>query len=175
VQKIAAAHQTDFQIGQLARIRGNSARVRQFGQDLMNYHRTALDRLDESGNLSYPVEIAPEDRLLEQELSSLEGRAFDRKFADAMVEHHEELAGLVQGEAGGASAATRSERPAGTAGTAGTSTDAARSTGERMGAVGTSGAQGGSRASSASDAREVQQLLAQAKRLQRSLGGGSTR
>jgi len=179
-QQAAVANQTDFQIGQLAKIRGHSEQVRQFGQTIMDDHRTALSHFEEAGGVSWPLEIDAKHRQLEQELSELNGRAFDKRFVDAMVEDHEAMASLLREQAGaGETPAGRMARDtdhtAATSGAAasgdasvGTSGAASRSTGERMGAVGTSGGRSGNWA--ARELRTVERHLAEAKRLQRSLG-----
>ena len=61
--------------------------------------------------------------------------------------------------------------------TVGTAGSAPRSTGERMGAVGTSGARTGTASGNwaARELRTVERHLAQAKHLQRSLGGGGSK
>jgi predicted outer membrane protein len=151
-QPIATAHQVDFQIGQLATVRGQSPQVRQFGQALMDDHGEALERLASESRVTWPIEIDAKHRQLEQELSTLDGRAFDRRFVDAMVEDHEALATLLRGQAGATPATAR----------ASSSTD---------GAVGTSGTSGGSRSAASPTLRAVEKHLAEARRLQRTLGG----
>jgi predicted outer membrane protein len=152
-QRIASAHQTDFQLGQLATIRGGSARVRQFGQSLMDDHGAALERLAKGAAVEWPAAIDSKHRQLEEELSALEGREFDRKFIDAMVEDHEAMASLLRGQGGTSAAAS----------------PAPRSTGEGT-AVGTSGAHAPAGTVS-SDLKAVERHLAEARRLQKSLGG----
>jgi predicted outer membrane protein len=173
-QQAAVANQTDFQLGQLARIHGKSARVRQFGQAMIDDHRSALDHLSGTGGVTWPVEIDAKHRQLEQELSTLEGRAFDKRFIDAMIEDHEAMASLLRQQAGTAptsgdtdhTASTSPERGA----TAGVGTSgSAKSTGERMGAVGTSGAAGASSSWAAKELRTVERHLTEAKRIQKAL------
>jgi putative membrane protein len=171
-QQAAVANQTDFQLGQLAKIHGHSERVRAFGQTMMDDHRAALDHLGGSGSVTWPLDIDAKHRQLEQELSTLEGRAFDRRFIDAMVEDHEAMAAMLRQQAGGSTAGdtdhTASTSPAsGTAAGVGT-TGTAKATGERMGAVGTSGA---SSSWASQELRAVERHLAEAKRIQKSLGG----
>jgi putative membrane protein len=172
-QQAAVANQTDFQLGQLARIHGQSARVRAFGQKMIDDHRAALDHLSGTGNVTWPVEIDAKHRQLEQELSTLSGREFDRRFIDAMIEDHESMAAMLRQQAGSAPTAgdtdhTASTSPArGTAAGVGTS-GTTKSTGERMGAVGTSGS---SSSWASQELRAVERHLAEAKRIQKSLGG----
>jgi putative membrane protein len=184
-QQAAVANQTDFQIGQLAKIRGHSAQVRQFGQTMMDDHRTALSHFEKAGGVAWPLEIDARHRQLEQELSELNGRAFDKRFVDAMVEDHQAMASLLRQQTGaGDTPAGRMARdtdhtaatgnPTGsTDASVGTTGAAPRSTGERMGAVGTSGGRTGTDSVNwaARELRTVERHLAQAKRLQRSLGG----
>lgn len=170
VGALAAAHQTDFQIGQLATIRGQSARVRAFGRALVDDHGAAIERLAKSDSVRWPIEIDARHRQLEQELSTLDGRAFDRKFVDAMVEDHQALASMLKNgseSSGMAQAGSGADRTVGTSGTASGSagTDASADTPR---ATGTSGKGTGASASPA--LRAVEKHLAEAKRLQRSLG-----
>ena len=170
-QQAAAANQMDFQLGQLARIHGHSARVRQFGQTMIDDHRAALDHVSASGGVTWPVEIDAKHRSLEQELSTLEGRAFDKRFIDAMVEDHEAMASLLRQHAGAAPTAGDTDHTASTSpergATAGVGTSgSAKSTGERVGAVGTSG---NSSSWAAQELRTVERHLAQAKRIQKTL------
>jgi putative membrane protein len=171
-QQAAVANQTDFQLGQLARIHGQSARVRAFGQKMIDDHRAALDHLGATGNVTWPVEIDAKHRQLEQELSTLSGREFDRRFIGAMVEDHEAMAAMLRQQAGSAPTAsdtdhTASTSPArGTAAGVGTS-GTTKSTGERMSAVGSSGS---SSSWASQELRSVERHLAEAKRIQKSLG-----
>jgi uncharacterized protein (DUF305 family) len=54
-------------------------------------------RLAQEGRVTWPLEIDPH-RQIEQELSTLDGRAFDRRFVEAMVEDHEALASLLRNQ-----------------------------------------------------------------------------
>ena len=171
-QQAAVANQTDFQLGQLARIHGHSARVRAFGQKMIDDHRAALDHLGATGSVTWPLEIDAKHRQLEQELSTLDGRSFDRRFIDAMVEDHEAMAAMLRQQAGAPTAGdtdhTASTSTAnGTAAGVATTGTTAKSTGERMGAVGTSGS---ASTWASQELRAVERHLAQAKRIQKSLG-----
>ena len=98
-QQAAVANQTDFQLRNSRTISRQSAQ-RQFGQAMIDDHRSALDHLSGTGGVTWPVEIDAKHRQLEQELSTLMGRAFDKRFIDAMIEDDVLMASLLRQQAG---------------------------------------------------------------------------
>jgi putative membrane protein len=82
----------EMQIGRLARKKGTSDEVKQFGQRLESDHAAGLQKaksLAESLGARPPAEPNAKQKVTYQKLSRLSGPQFDRQFAKRMVKDHE--------------------------------------------------------------------------------------
>jgi putative membrane protein len=92
----------EVQLGQLAERNGRSAAVKRFGQQMINDHgRTnqELMALAQQKQVTPPSGIGAEQQQIYDRLASLRGSAFDRAYAEAMVQDHREDLRAFQQEA----------------------------------------------------------------------------
>jgi putative membrane protein len=92
----------EVRLGQLAQTNGRSAAVRGFGQRMVDDHGRAnqeLAALAQRKQVTPPSGIGAEHQRVYDELAGLRGAAFDRTYARAMVEDHEEDLRAFQEEA----------------------------------------------------------------------------
>ena len=138
-EKAAIANMTEIKLGQLATQRAESADVKQFAQTLIDDHTKALAQLKDAAqkaNVTLPTDIDSKHQKKVDKLTEVSGAEFDRKYIDAMVDAHKDVAKMLKDESKKSSGAvgTSGGGPAATSGTPGTSgTDA-------KGTAGTSGA-----------------------------------
>jgi putative membrane protein len=169
IKKAAIANMAEIQLGQLAGTKAESPEVKQFAQTMVDEHTKALDELKQaagSSGATLPTELDKKHQKLQDKLSKLSGAEFDKKYMEAMVDAHKDVAKMLEkgvklgGENQSASTAT-----AGTSGTGSTPT-----------ATGTSGTTA-SASAGASDVSAwasktlpgVQSHLQQAQQIERSL------
>jgi putative membrane protein len=110
VQKAAIDNLAEIQLGRLATQRAENAAVKTFAEQMVDDHTKALDALTTAAGQSgtqVTRELDDKHRELHQRLSSLQGAEFDREYMKAMVEAHEEAAGMLE---------DRAERAPGSAG-----------------------------------------------------------
>jgi len=173
-EKAAIANMAEIKLGQLATQRAQSADVKQFGQMMVDEHTKALDQLKEAAqkaNITLPTEIDSKHQKKQDKLSEASGAEFDKKYMDAMVDAHKDVAKMLKDE---------SKKSGGAVGTSGTSTTATSSgttatTGTTAnGTAGTSGATVDTAAAPAAEwaaatLPSVEQHLDHAKQIQESL------
>jgi predicted outer membrane protein len=135
-EKAAIANMTEIKLGQLATQRAESADVKQFAQTLVDDHTKALEQLKEAAqkaNVTLPTDIDSKHQKKVDKLTETSGAEFDRKYIDAMVDAHKDVAKMLKDEskksASGA-VGTSGNSTSGTAGTSGT---------DAKGTAGTSG------------------------------------
>jgi putative membrane protein len=83
---------TEIQLGKLASERGSSEVVKAFGERMVVEHGAAGDQLKaaaQKDNITLPSNLAPKTQQTLSRLSKLSGSAFDRAYAEDMVEDHE--------------------------------------------------------------------------------------
>jgi putative membrane protein len=83
---------TEIQLGKLASERGSSEVVKAFGERMVVEHGAAGDQLKaaaQKDNITLPSNPAPKTQQTLSRLSKLSGSAFDRAYAEDMVEDHE--------------------------------------------------------------------------------------
>src|ERR1044071_8007653 len=83
----------EISVGQLAQDNGGSDDVKSFGKMLVDDHTASNSKatsLAQSNGVTPPTEPKPEDKKKHDELAKLSGGQFDREFAKAMTEGHEE-------------------------------------------------------------------------------------
>ncbi len=92
IVKAAQGNLLEIALGRLALARGASPAVREFGMRLVADHSQAygeLRQLAAKRGVHLPSEPSPSDKMMIQSMAGLVGRAFDRAFADHMVQDHE--------------------------------------------------------------------------------------
>jgi putative membrane protein len=87
--------QAEIQLAQLASERAMNPQVKEFAQTMVKDHQMAADALKQAATAAN-VQITPATELdndhkdLQEDLSKLTGRDFDKKYIDAMVDEHQE-------------------------------------------------------------------------------------
>ena len=83
----------EISVGQLAQEKGGSDEAKSFGKMLVDDHTASNSKataLASSKGVTPPTEPTPDDKNKHDELAKLSGGQFDREFAKAMTEGHEE-------------------------------------------------------------------------------------
>jgi putative membrane protein len=105
----------EVQLGNMARERGASADVKQFGETLVRDHTQANEQLKQIAMQHdlQPGEVTIDDehRELIDRLSRLQGAEFDREFIAAMVDGHEDAIDKLQGRVAGRCGQPAGEEP----------------------------------------------------------------
>jgi putative membrane protein len=92
----------EIQLGRLAGDRGSNEAVKAFGERMVVQHGAAGDQLKaavQNQNITLPTALSSHDQQLYDRLSKLSGSAFDRAYADAMVDDHQKDLNDFQNEA----------------------------------------------------------------------------
>jgi putative membrane protein len=92
----------EVQMGQLAQTNGRSAAVKRFGQQMVSEHGRAnqdMMALAQQKQITPPGGIGANHQQMYDELAKLRGAAFDRAYARAMVQDHQEDLQAYQEEA----------------------------------------------------------------------------
>ncbi|BAY32210.1 outer membrane protein [Nostoc carneum NIES-2107] len=92
----------EVQLGQLASQRGASNEVKQYGQRMVQDHTQAnsqLQQLAQQKGVTLPKSLNKEHQQVQQQLTKLSGRNFDRQYMSHMVQDHEKTVALFQQEA----------------------------------------------------------------------------
>ncbi len=93
---------SEVQMGQLAQRNGRSAAVKRFGQQMVSHHGRSnqeMMALAQRKEIAPPATIGAEQQRIYDDLAKLRGSAFDRAYARAMVQDHQEDLRLYQTEA----------------------------------------------------------------------------
>jgi len=101
----------EIQIGQLAQKNGSTAEVRDFGAQLVKDHSANNNdamAVAKAHNITAPNAPSSDDQKLYQDLSGLTGAAFDKSFADHMVDGHKKAIQLFSDESGSATGDVKS-------------------------------------------------------------------
>jgi putative membrane protein len=85
----------EIQLAQLASERATNPQVKQFAQMMVKDHQAAADDLKQAASaanvqINPAMELDNDHKDLQEDLSKLSGRDFDRKYIDAMVDEHQE-------------------------------------------------------------------------------------
>jgi putative membrane protein len=102
VTKAAQGGMAEVELGRLATERAANAKVKQFGQQMVDDHTKANDELKSiaSGKgVTLPSMLDSKDQATKNKLSSLQGAAFDRAYMEDMVSDHEKDIAEFQREA----------------------------------------------------------------------------
>jgi putative membrane protein len=92
----------EIQLGRLAGDQGSNEMVKAFGERMVVQHGTAADQLKAAAlkeNITLPTAMNSRDQQAYDRLSKLSGSAFDRAYAQDMVEDHEKDLADFQNEA----------------------------------------------------------------------------
>lgn len=91
VAKAAQGGLAEVQLGRLAEQRAASPQVKAFAQRMVSDHAKAdqdLTRIAQSQGLTVPTELDSKDQATEQQLSGLNGKAFDTAYMRDMLQDH---------------------------------------------------------------------------------------
>jgi putative membrane protein len=91
MKKAMQGDMAEMKMGQLAQQNGQSAKVKEFGKTLVQDHSANLDKaksVAQSMNVQPPSAPSAKQKAVYDKLSKLNGAAFDKKFAQAMVSDH---------------------------------------------------------------------------------------
>jgi putative membrane protein len=83
----------EVQLGELAQRNGRSAAVKRFGQQMVRDHGRSnqeMMALAQQKQITPPTGIGAEHQQIYDNLANLRGSAFDRAYAEAMVQDHQE-------------------------------------------------------------------------------------
>ena len=83
----------EVQMGQLAQRNGSSAAVKRFGQQMVSHHGQSnqeMMALAQQKQVTPPASMGAEHQRIYDDLAKLRGSAFDRAYAQAMVQDHQE-------------------------------------------------------------------------------------
>lgn len=97
----ASGGMTEVQLGQMAKDKGSSQAVKDFGQKMVDDHGKANDELKQiaaSKNMTLPTSPNAKDQATITKLSSLSGAAFDRAYVKDMVMDHKKDIAAFQKE-----------------------------------------------------------------------------
>ncbi len=94
ISHVASVNEVEIQLGKLALSRGTAAEVRTFGQMMVDDHTSAAARLD---TVEKDLRLEPARQLdsrqadLRDKIAKQSGSDFDREYAKAMVDGHQDL------------------------------------------------------------------------------------
>jgi len=101
----------EIQIGQLAQKNGSTAEVRDFGAQLVKDHsanNSDAMAVAKAHNITAPNAPSSDDQKLYRDLSGMTGAAFDKSFAEHMVDGHQKAIQLFSDESGSATGDVKS-------------------------------------------------------------------
>jgi len=92
----------EVKLGHLASEKGQSSKVKNFGEQMVTDHSKAnaeLTSIVQKKGITVPTDLSSKDQALMTRLSSLSGDAFDKAYMSAMVNDHEKDIAEFQKEA----------------------------------------------------------------------------
>jgi len=102
VQQASSGGLAEVRAGQLATERAASAEVKQFGQQMVTDHTKAnqeLTALAQAKNLPVATELDQKHQVMAEQLTKLQGAAFDRAYLAGQVADHEQTVRLFTTQA----------------------------------------------------------------------------
>lgn len=87
------SNRAEIEMGELAAAKGNIEAVRAFGQMMVTEHTTAQNRLEtiaDSLDIAIPDTLKTEHQTMHEQLSALDGEAFDSAYIVSQVVAHEQ-------------------------------------------------------------------------------------
>jgi putative membrane protein len=103
INQMAIAGMAEVQLGKLATERGADSGVKSYGQMMVKDHSQAnaeLLKIASQMKVQPPTELDQKHRDTANRLSKLTGAEFDREYAAAMVQGHQEVAAMLRSRAG---------------------------------------------------------------------------
>src|ERR1041385_8239664 len=91
VKEAARGGQSEVELGELAKTKGTSQAVRDFGAKMVTDHQKANNELKDLASkkgAQGPAELARSERSSMDKLQKLNGTAFDKEYADMMLKDH---------------------------------------------------------------------------------------
>ncbi|MEG4810847.1 DUF4142 domain-containing protein [Microcoleus sp. F8-D3] len=91
----------EVQLGKLAVERGSSARVKEYGQEMVDEHTQAnqeLMQLAMQKGVELPTEMIGQNKAVTDRLSGLSGTSFDSAYKQAMIDSHNQAIALFQAQ-----------------------------------------------------------------------------
>src|SRR6202163_1329065 len=101
-KEAAQGGMAEVKLGQLAQEKGANDSVKSFGKRMVDDHSKAGDKLKEVASresITLPNDLSAKDQATYDRLAKLNGAAFDRAYAKAMVKDHETDVAAFQKEA----------------------------------------------------------------------------
>lgn len=95
----AGINLAEIEVGKLAQTKSTNANVKKYADMLVADHTKAYDELKkyaESQNISLPLAITEDGKKHVDDLNQKTGKDFDKKFAEMMVEGHEDAIGKME-------------------------------------------------------------------------------
>lgn len=92
----------EVKLGQLAKDKGSSDAVKQFGQRMVDDHSKAGDQLKSAASqsgITLPSDVGPKHQAMIDKMSKLSGAEFDRAYTQAMLKDHKQDVADFQKEA----------------------------------------------------------------------------
>ncbi|HEV7681521.1 MAG TPA: DUF4142 domain-containing protein [Pyrinomonadaceae bacterium] len=92
MMEAATGGMAEVEMGQMAAAKGQSAKVKSFGQRMVRDHSKAnaeLKQLAMHKGVTLPAELTPEQMIGKEKLSNLSGADFDREYMMMMVADHD--------------------------------------------------------------------------------------
>jgi putative membrane protein len=89
----------EIELGQMAAQKSQDRGVREYAQRMVKDHtadEAKLRKIAEQENLKLPQSLDPEHETLREQLSGLEGAAFDREYVKAMAKGHDKAVALFE-------------------------------------------------------------------------------
>jgi putative membrane protein len=102
IKEAVEGNLAEVQVGQLAQQKGESEGVKTFGGQLQKDHSAANEKVTALANklgVTPPTEPNKKQKAIHDRLSKLNGAAFDKAFAKAMVDDHKEDIGKFEKQA----------------------------------------------------------------------------
>jgi predicted outer membrane protein len=99
VRDVAHLNMAEMELSRTALQRASDANVKKFAQMMVDDHTKAGDKLKAIAtqhNIELPARVEDKHRDLGEKLSAKQGLEFDKEYADAMVESHEDLVNKLE-------------------------------------------------------------------------------
>lgn len=147
VDKASAANRAEIELAELAQQSAEDEEVKDYAATMLTDHGKAADELKKIAQelqIELSTELSPEAQRAKDELSGLQGAAFDRAYIDHMVKDHEKAVKLFEDEAANGENEALKQFASTTVDTLRIHLDRARELDRQMGAEPVAGAPGGS-------------------------------
>lgn len=99
VHDVVAMNAAEIELGRLASQRASGSDVKQFAQMAVTDHSSAGDKLQAFASehaIEVPTQLDDKDRDLRDKLAAKQGLDFDKDYADAMVDRHQDFVNKLE-------------------------------------------------------------------------------